>query len=480
MLKERHQVFVSLLVISDSLVVACSEFGSLALSRALGYLPADAWLTRSTVLPLVIGFPFILTCMAIVGLYRPRRDRRFFSEFIDILKAVFCGWGVFVIATQMLKPTSVSASEPVVLLLIHLALLVTLLTIHRRIFRAVLHALRMRGWNQRHFAIIGTGRLGQIAFHTFLRNSWTGINAPYFISHHDTTRRTECLGRPVYGGLDRLEAIIEEHRIDGVVIALPQSRSYLLPKIMMRLGSFAVDVRIIPDISPRYMPINLNVHELDGMPILTMRQSPMQGYAAIYKRAVDIIVASLALIIFGLPMAIIAFLIKLDSRGPIIYRQARVSAGGKPFKIYKFRTMYHDGASEWDSGSKSVANGKSAWTKRNDSRITSLGRILRKSSLDELPQLFNVLRSDMSLVGPRPERLDLIDDFRRNWRGYMLRQNIKPGMTGWAQINGLRGDTSLRKRLQYDLYYIRNWSLAFDLRILLLTLFRGFRDPNAH
>ena len=479
MLKERHQVFVSLLVISDSLVVAGSEFGSLALSRALGYLPADAWLTRSTVLALAVGFPFILICMAMVGLYRPRRDRPFFSEFIDILKAAFFGWGMFVIATQMLKSTSVSESEPAVLFLIHLLLLVTLLTIHRRIFRAVLHALRMRGWNQRHFAIIGTGRLGQIAFHTFLRNSWTGINAAYFISHHDTTRRTDCLGRPVHGGLDRLEEIIEEHRVDGVVIALPQSRSYLLPKIMMRLGSFTVDVRIIPDISPRYMPINLSVHELDGMPILTMRQSPMLGYAAIYKRAVDIIVASLALIIFGLPMTIIAILIKLDSRGPIIFRQARVSVGGKPFKIFKFRTMYH-GASESNSGPNPEASGKSAWTKRNDSRITSLGRILRKSSLDELPQLFNVLKGDMSLVGPRPERLDLIDDFRRDWRGYMLRQNIKPGMTGWAQINGLRGDTSLRKRLQYDLYYIRNWSLSFDLRILLLTLFRGFRDPNAH
>ncbi len=482
MLKERHQVFVSLLVISDTMVVACAQFATLVFARNAGYLPSDAWLTQQTILPFLIGLPFIIGCIGAVGLYKPRRDRQFFSEFVAILKAAFFSWGLLVVGLQILQPSFYREHDPRYLLTLYPVVFVVVLVVHRGIFRTALHLIRMRGWNQRHYAVIGTGRLGQIAFHTFLRNGWTGIDCSYFVSHHDTTRRSDCLDRPVHAGLDALERTLEEYPVDGVVIALPQSRGYLLPKIMMRLERFAVDVRIIPDVSPRYMPINLSVHELDGMPVLTMRQSPLLGYAALYKRVLDVLIAVIALAFFALPMGVIAVLIKLQSRGPVIFRQTRVSVGTKPFAIYKFRTMRHlresGAAAVGVDGGDDVGTG--AWTKVDDPRITSLGRFLRRTSLDELPQLFNVLRGSMSLVGPRPERLDLIDNFRKDWRGYMLRQNIKPGMTGWAQVNGLRGDTSLRKRLQYDLYYIRNWSLAFDLRILLLTVFKGFRNPNAH
>ena len=453
---------------------------TLTVGTAMGYLPQGGWLTKDMVRLVLAGLPILLLGMGVAGLYKPRRDGSFFSEAADLSKAILLGWGMLIIGLLVVKPSFFQQHDPAFLVLIYPVILFLFLTIHRRIFRSVLHFFRKRGWNQRHFAIIGTGRLGQIAYHTFLRNSWTGINAAYFISHHDSTRREECLGKPVLGGLDDLNDILDNHPIDGVVIALPQSRSHMLPQLMMRLEGFAIDVRIIPDVRPRYMPINLSVHELDGMPILTMRQSPMLGYAALIKRTVDIIVSLFAIIFFGIPMALIAVLVKLTSRGPVIFKQTRVSVGGKVFIIYKFRTMYINGDQHHTSTLDNNLHGKAVWTKRYDPRVTPIGKILRRMSLDELPQLFNVLIGNMSLVGPRPERLDLIDDFRKDWRGYMLRQNIKPGMTGWAQINGLRGDTSLRKRLQYDLYYIRHWSIGFDLRILWLTIFRGFRNPNAH
>jgi lipopolysaccharide/colanic/teichoic acid biosynthesis glycosyltransferase len=191
-----------------------------------------------------------------------------------------------------------------------------------------------------------------------------------------------------------------------------------------------------------------------------------------------VLVTLVALAVFAIPMGIVAGLVRLSGPGPVIFKQRRVSLGGQVFDLYKFRTMYHaeEEAGEADPSQRRLVS----WTERNDPRITPIGRILRRTSLDELPQLFNVLVGEMSLVGPRPERPELIERFREDWRGYMLRQHVKAGMTGWAQVNGLRGQTSLRKRLQYDLFYVKNWSLGFDLKILVLTLFRGFVHKNAH
>jgi len=210
--------------------------------------------------------------------------------------------------------------------------------------------------------------------------------------------------------------------------------------------------------------------ELDGMPILSLRESPLTGLAGAVKRLFDIVGAAACLIVFGPLMLVVGFAVAWTSPGPVLFRQRRVSLGGEEFQILKFRTM-------------DVRGGEGepvSWTTRDDPRVTPLGRWLRRTSLDELPQLFNVLGGDMSLVGPRPERPELIARFRDDWRGYMLRQHVKAGITGWAQVNGLRGDTSLRKRLQLDLFYIRNWSLGFDVKILWLTLFRGFVHRNAH
>ncbi|MFW5653213.1 MAG: exopolysaccharide biosynthesis polyprenyl glycosylphosphotransferase [Planctomycetota bacterium] len=466
--------------------------------------------------------------MLAVGLYLPRRDRSFDGEFVDICKAGVFGWLGFVLGLLVLDHASPFAANDLARqLLVYPVMLVTALTIHRYIFRLFLRRIRQRGWNLRHMAVIGTGRVGQTAHRTFIENSWTGINVAYYISHHDTVRQQTCANRPVFGGLDDLERVLDERPVDGVIVALPQARSYLLPELLMRLQSFAIEVRVIPDLSPKFMPMNLSIVQLDGIPIVSVRQSPLHGFGGMAKRFFDIVLALLALLVFSIPMLVISLLIRLDSPGPVLFRQTRTSVGGRHFRMWKFRSMRggevqsasaevelhgtaargggalaspdrpsgrlgasvrgstaHSASKEASQARRAAERARvrrhAAWTQRDDPRITRVGRFLRRTSLDELPQLFNVITGDMSLVGPRPERPDLIDDFRHVWRGYALRQNIKAGMTGWAQINGLRGDTDLRKRLQYDLYYIRHWSISFDFRILFMTLFRGFVHPNAH
>lgn len=433
----------------------------------------------------LLAAPIVLIAMWGFGLYRPRRDRAFIAESQQVFKATLSTSVALIVILWAMGPRTVAdwAGEGVLQLgsavvdggRLQLGVLVVLLpvavTVHRGLFRLALRAVRRRGWNLRHVAIVGTGRLGRIACRTLDRNSWTGLHVAYFISHQEHAHPgAVCLDRPILGGVKDLDTILEENKPDAVYLALPAPRAVMIPELLKRLSRHALDVRLIPDVHPKYMPQSMTVGDLEGMPILSVRESPMTGFPGLAKQLVDFVGATIGLMVFGPVMLIIACLVRLSSPGPVIFKQRRVSLGGQTFDIFKFRTMYHAEDEASPAG----------WTRRNDPRITPIGKWLRATSLDELPQLFNVWRGDMSLVGPRPERPELIERFRDDWRGYMLRQHVKAGITGWAQVNGLRGDTSLRKRLQYDLAYIRNWSLGFDLKILWLTLFRGFLNRNAH
>jgi Undecaprenyl-phosphate glucose phosphotransferase len=495
LLKQRHQFFVSLLCLVDGLVAAGACYAAWVVRRLLieggfPHAPAiatDWWtIARPWVRePLaLVAVPITLLALWNFKLYRPRRDRGIMAEHGEVFRAglaavialivVLAAFGVETVGgwreTGRIHFLGMWLDASRVQLGMLAILLPNLLALHRVAFRWALRAIRRRGWNLRHVAVIGVGRLGRIVCRTLDRNSWTGIHVAYFLSHQDHHHGPPtCVGRPVLGGLADLETVFETQKPDAVYLAIPNSRSAMLPSLLKRLERFAVDVRIVPDVHPKYMPQSMQVSMLEGMPILSVRESPMIGLGGAAKRALDIAGATAGLIIFGPLMLVIACVVRLTSPGPVIFLQRRVSLGGETFNIFKFRTMYH-------------AEDESApgWTRRDDPRVTPVGRWLRRTSLDELPQLFNVLLGDMSLVGPRPERPELIARFRDDWRGYMLRQHVKAGITGWAQVNGLRGDTSLRKRLQLDLFYIRNWSLAFDLKILWLTLFRGFVHRNAH
>ncbi len=488
MLKQQHQLFTSILVFLDALVVivACYAawlFRLSALGQPLPDLPGD-WETTVRGSYFLFAVPIIIAAFWFLGLYRPRRDKSLWGEYGTIIKASVVAMALLVVGLWLLRdriitaaPTSVvddgligSTPDPGRVQLLALAVMLpAFLCLHRTAFRWSLRQLRKRGFNQRHVAVVGIGRLGQVACRTIERNSWTGLNVAYFISAAERSERQSCLGHPVRDGLAELERTLEQHPVDAVYLAVPSSRAQRLPELLKRLERFAVEVRVIPDVLPRYLPQSMAVGELDGMPVLSYRECPTRGLGGLSKRGLDILGSLAGGLLFAPVILACALAVKLTSPGPVIFKQRRVSIAGETFKIYKFRTMYH------------VADEETIrWTSRDDARVTPVGRILRRTSLDEFPQLLNVLKGQMSLVGPRPERPELIERFREDWRGYMIRQHVKAGMTGWAQVNGLRGDTSLRRRLRYDLHYIRYWSLGFDLKILWLTIFRGFSHRNAH
>jgi Undecaprenyl-phosphate glucose phosphotransferase len=498
LLKQQHQFFVGLLVAADASVIAGASFLAwFGRKMMVGY--PDWQLQHNIEYPkaalVLFTVPITLLSFRFFGLYRPRRDQSLFGEARQILKASAMAMlailaalymsdnGIFAEAesraARRLSFTLVGQTIPLDAARIQLGLLAALVPlamgVERVTFRALLRILRRRGWNLRHVAVIGVGRVAQITTRTLDRNSWTGIRVSYFISHWPHPRRETCEGRPILGGLDDIERLMSEHKPDAVYVALPARHAAELPSVLGRLEKYPVDVRIVPDVSPRFVPQSMSVSELDGMPILSYRESPTTGFGGISKRVMDVTAGAAALVIFSPIMLAVAALVRASGPGPVVFKQRRVSLGGQVFDIYKFRTMYH--AADESGLSPPTSAG---WTQRDDPRVTPVGRWLRRCSLDELPQLFNVLLGDMSLVGPRPERPELIQRFRDDWRGYMLRHHVKAGMTGWAQINGHRGDSSLRKRLQYDLFYVKNWSLGFDLKILWLTIFRGFVHKNAH
>lgn len=490
MLKQQHQLFASLLVLVDLLVVVAACYAAWlfrlsALGQPLPELPGDWEASVRGSLCLYVA-PIMLGAMWLSGLYRPRRDKSLWSEYGAIVRASVTAVVVPFIGLYLLRngfittaPSDVTHGfvgdqlDPGRVQFLALAVAVpAFLCLHRTLFRWSLRQFRRRGFNQRHVAVIGIGRLGQVACNTIERNSWTGLSVSYFVSAAERTERASCLGRPVRGGIADLERTLEKYRVDAVYLAVPSSRASRLPELLRRLERFAVEVRVIPDVLPRYLPQSMAVGELDGMPVLSYRECPTRGMGGISKRALDIVGSACGLVVFMPVMIACAIGVRLSGPGPIIFKQRRVSIAGETFKIYKFRTM---GCVEDEQ-----SPGEARWTTRDDPRITPFGRFLRRTSLDELPQLLNVFKGQMSLVGPRPERPELIAKFREDWRGYMLRQHVKAGMTGWAQVNGLRGDTSLRRRLRYDLHYVRHWSLGFDLKILWLTVFRGFAHRNAH
>ncbi|MBL9123407.1 MAG: undecaprenyl-phosphate glucose phosphotransferase [Planctomycetaceae bacterium] len=342
---------------------------------------------------------------------------------------------------------------------------VTIAAVRRTIWALLVH-LRERGLNHGRAVIVGAGRTGRLLARTMRNNRWTGLDAVGFV---DVPAKVEPAALPRLGTIRELPQIVARHDIDHVFIALPLQRYGELPEVYRILSDLLVEVQLVPDI-PAVAGMRVRTVEVDQVPFLSLRANPHFGWHRLVKRATDLVVGTLALIALAPVMITLAVLIKLTSRGPIFYSQPRGGLGARDFRMIKFRSMRVD--AEQSTGP--------VWASRDDDRCTALGRFMRRHSLDELPQLFNVLKGDMSLVGPRPERGVFIEKFRKQIPNYCQRHQVKAGMTGWAQVNGWRGNTSLRKRLEFDLYYIANWSLWLDLKILFLTLFRGFRHPNAH
>ncbi len=414
----------------------------------------------------VEGLPTVLILAAVAyrlcGLYEVHRLRQMPREM-----------GLVCMASGLLFLLSITVAfyrrdlyESRLALAMFLALNALGLLLARRALWRALKFLRGRGLNQGRAVIVGCGRTGRLVAERIEANRWTGLEAVGFV---DTPGKVKLAGLPHLGEIHELPEIVARHDVDHVFVALPLARYGELPLVYSALSNLLVEVQLVPDM-PQLAGMRLRHLEIDEVPFLSLRENPHVGWRRTAKRGMDLALGSIALLVLSPLMIVLAVLIKLTSRGPVLYRQARAGLAGHTFQMLKFRSMHVN--AERATGP--------VWAMRNDDRCTPLGRFLRRWSLDELPQLFNVLMGDMSLVGPRPERGVFVEKFRRQLPSYCQRHQVKSGITGWAQVNGWRGNTSLRRRLECDLYYISNWSLALDVKILLMTLYRGFRHRHAY
>lgn len=327
----------------------------------------------------------------------------------------------------------------------------------------------VRGINLRNVLIVGAGDLAQKVVERLDKHPEIGFSVVGYLSHSSKKVGELIKGKKVLAEYQDVARVIRENNVDQLFIALPLKAHDRLEEVLTSLGEETVDIKLVPDLL-RYMDLHSGVEELDGIPLINLSESPLYGWNILLKRLSDIVLSGLAIIISSPIMILVAIAIKLESKGPLIYRQERMGLDRNVFSMYKFRSMKMD--AENQSGP--------VWAKEKDDRRTRVGTFLRQTSLDELPQFFNVFMGQMSLVGPRPERPVFVDEFKKSIPFYMLRLKMKAGLTGWAQVNGWRGNTSLEKRIEFDLYYIKNWSLGFDVKILFMTVWKGLINRHAY
>ncbi len=343
---------------------------------------------------------------------------------------------------------------------------IVLLTALRAVHAQIQWQAQARGVGDDRVLVIGTGEVGQMLMQKILQNRKLGYHVMGFIDSGKNVRDQKVAGIPVLGTLVDIPWIIERFDIDEVIIGLPESSHHDLVGIISLCEREKVGIRVFPDVF-QIMASEVGIGDLGGLPLLTMRDVALQGWRLTLKRGLDVVLSAITLVVMSPFLLLMALLVKLDSPGPVFYVQERMGLDAKPFKMIKFRSMRMD----------AELNGP-GWTTPDDSRRTKLGTLMRRFNLDELPQFVNVLLGDMSLVGPRPERPVYVEQFRQSIPRYMDRHREKAGITGWAQVNGLRGDTSIIERTKYDLWYIENWSLALDLKILIRTLMQWIVGIN--
>lgn len=466
MLSRYSEVFRSLLLVSDLTLVAASWMAAYYV-RFHGSLEAPRGVPgfRPYAELLVVILPLWLLFFRARGLYRPWRSQSLVREIGAVIAANAMGVIALIVISFFLRSYFYSRGVLLFFFLFGSGSVIAF----RIALRGGLHSLRRRGYNLRHVLVAGAGELAGRVIERMHAHPETGLRVVGVLADDAAVRGREICGVPVIGSYGELKQLLAERRPDLLVVALPAAESHQLEKILADVDDEVVNVRVVPDL-PAIMTLRSQVEDLDGIPLISLREGPLVGWAAVQKRAVDVVVSGVALGVVSPLIALIALAVRVTSGRPVLFVQERMGLDGRVFRMIKFRSM-EQGAED--------ASGP-VWTMPGDQRRTRLGAFLRRTSLDELPQLWNVLRGDMSLVGPRPERPVFIEQFRREIPGYMLRHKIKAGLTGWAQVHGWRGNTSLHERVEHDLYYIQHWSLALDLRILCMTLWRGLLHRNAY
>jgi Undecaprenyl-phosphate glucose phosphotransferase len=432
-----------------------------------GYPPFEYYFRLLPFVQLIVPLAFYVQ-----GLYHLRRGRSrvddFFAVFVgSILAVVFGVGGTLYYNTyyvpDVLKDKGVYEVSQIVWAF-YLTITVLLTYASREIVREALERRWKAGIGLKRVLIAGASDLGRMVADKVLEHRELGFKIVGFLDDRASGDHIGYRGLPLLGVLSDADEVIKQEKIDHVYVALPLEEHVKMLGIVEATNREGVDVHVVPDLL-QFIALRARLENLDGVPIISLNDVPLRGFNSVLKRAIDFAISGSALIGLSIPFAAIMLLIKHTSRGPIFYKQERMGLDGKAFQVYKFRSMYQ--GAEDETGP--------IWARDNDPRCTPVGVWLRRLDLDELPQLWNVLRGDMSIVGPRPERPYFVEQFKHRIPQYMLRHKVKSGITGWAQVNGWRGNTSLEKRIEYDLYYIENWSVGLDIKIMWLTVLRGLQ-----
>ena len=474
MMRRHNRLLVLLYVVSDALI----GMGAFGLAYAIRFysglipvwkgIPPFEWYL--TLLPWVGAL--VPVAFHVQGLYRLRRGRSrvddFFAVFVGSILAVVLGIiGTLYYSTYYLPDPLKDLGVYEVaqgVWLIFLVSTVILTYSSRELVREVLERRWRAGIGLKRVLIAGAGDLGRLIADKLLEHRELGFKVVGFLDDRAIGDHIGYRGLPLLGTLADADEIIQQEKIDHVYVTLPLEEHVKMLGLVEATNREGVDVHVVPDLL-QFIALRARLENLDGVPIISLNDVPLRGFNSVLKRVIDVAASASALAVLSVPFLLIAWLIRRTSEGPVFYTQERMGLDGKAFHVYKFRSMFL--GAEDETGP--------IWARENDPRCTPVGRWLRRWDLDELPQFWNVFRGDMSIVGPRPERPYFVEQFKHRIPQYMLRHKVKAGITGWAQVNGWRGNTSLEKRIEYDLYYIENWSVGLDIKIMWLTVLKGIQ-----
>lgn len=469
MIKDNQRYFNRLHVVIDAFTIC------------VAYLLS--WVYKFIILGDDVGLNFLQYCIVLIpivplylvlylafNLYTSKRMQGRRLEGGNIIKANSIGLLLVMGTLFLLRSYNVYADYYSKAMLIYFYVInIVLETAVRNAIRMGLRKIRRSGFNLRHIIFVGYSRAAEAFIDRIRANPQWGYNVQGILDDNKEIGYT-YKGISILGTTDELEEILENNRLDEIALTLGLQEYYKLKRIVATCEKSGVHTKFVPDYND-IIPTRPYTEDLMGLPVVNIRHVPLTNtFNMICKRVMDIAGAVVAIVVFSPVMLVTAILVKTTSKGPLIYKQERVGLHNQNFQMYKFRSMEV----------QSAKSEKKAWTVRNDPRVTAVGRFIRRTSIDELPQLFNILKGDMSLVGPRPERPFFVEKFREEIPRYMVKHQVRPGLTGWAQVNGYRGDTSIKKRIEYDLYYIENWTIGLDIKILFLTFFKGFVNKNAY
>ena len=468
MIKDSQRILNRFYLVLDALMIVAAYLAGLFV--LFGFSTGTGTLPLSVYLRALLGIlPVYLLLYAIFGLYAPKRTKGGRAELADILKANTLGFLIFTLVLYLGSKNPFIYHFSRRLTIVFYAFSVVFTTFERNCIRLTLRRLRKKGYNRRQVLLVGFSDAAKGYIDRVLTNPEWGYEIRGILD--DTMEwGSSYHSVMVIGKVADLEELLKLASLDEIAITLPLSGYSGLKKIVQICEKSGVHTKFIPDYFS-VIPTIPYMEDLGGLPAINIRHVPLtEFYNAALKRAVDILGGIVGLILFSPVMLIAAILIKISSPGPVIFAQERVGLHQKPFKMYKLRSMKLQTDDEE----------KKEWTTKHDPRVTPVGRFIRSTSIDEMPQFWNILKGDMSLVGPRPERPFFVEKFKEEIPHYMIKHQVRPGLTGWAQVNGFRGDTSIERRVEYDLYYIENWTIGFDIKILFLTFFKGFVNKNAY